>query len=634
MLCKTLGLALCALSLTAATASAQITDIDDIQVYDATGAPASPFNGQTVTIRGVITVEKGTFNSGTHYIQDATGGIQFFSSGFPAAALGDEFEVTGSVSSFGGELQLSSPAGTYLSSPGEVAPTVLTINQIIDNDGSGTTTAADYEVIGLLGQTTGTITGFTGGGLFQIYDGADTLDVFVDSDTGIDLSGVADGDLYQITAPIVNFSGLIEMKPRRQSDMIENPGNPAPLVSDITPTPWTPVASEAVNFAATITDNGSVSSATFYYRSGAVGPFTSVPMVNSVGDTWTAAVPGQPAGVLDYYLEATDDTAQTTTVPGSAPATARRMAIGTTSIVDIQSTLAAGSDASAYVDSVVNVEGIVTVAPGELQATTQSQYVIADPNGGPWSGVLIFEGSGANVFFRGDRIRVAAQIGEFGGITEVLPLRSDAIELIGFNEPLPPVDAFNSTLLDTTEAYESVIVQCFASTVADTVFGGENWSLQTTPGDSLLYVDRAPGVSYVATLGEHMRVTGYLDTQFGRNELVPRDDSDIFPIGTGVNDEIARARGAFFQSVYPNPFNPSTKMDYVVPRKGMVELVIFNARGERVRTLVSGEVAAGSYSMNWDGLDNAGEFVGSGVYYARLRLDAVSATVEKLTLIK
>lgn len=635
MLRKTIGLALCALSLTAATASAQITNIDDIQVYDATGAPASPLFGQTVTIRGVITVEKNTYNGGTHYIQDATGGINFFDTGFPAAAIGDEFEVTGTVDSFGGELNLSTVTGSFIGSPGAVAPTVATINQLVDNDGSGTVTAADYEVVGTLYQTTGTVVADPAASFntsFEIYDGTDTLLVFIDGTTGIDYSGVNAGDLYQITAPMVNFNGLLELKPRSQADLVENPGNPAPLISDVAPNPWAPEENESVTFTANISDNGSVASANLYYRSGSSGSFTQVAMSDVGGGVYSATIPGQPAGVIEYYLDATDDTAQITTIPGNAPTSVLAIASGTTSITEVQSTLGVG-DASAFVGGIVNVEGIVTVAPGELNSTG-SLYVIEEAAGGPWSGILVFESSGSNVFFRGDRVRIAGSIEEFSGTTEIQPLNSSSIELISFGEPGPPVTLLNSTEADTTEAWESVLVGTLSSSVVDTINGGADWRLQTAPGDSTIYIDPLFGTTFTATLGESMRVVGYLDTRFGRNEISPRGDADIFPGATGINDQVARARGAYFEKAYPNPFNPKTQLDYVVPRKGMVELAIFNARGERVRTLVSGEVAAGSYSMTWDGLDGAGEFVGSGVYYARLRLDTVSATVEKLTLIK
>ncbi len=63
----------------------------------------------------------GTYNNGTHYILGATGGITFFQPG-TGLALGDQVEVTGTVGTFSGEIQIASPNITYISSPGEPTP--------------------------------------------------------------------------------------------------------------------------------------------------------------------------------------------------------------------------------------------------------------------------------------------------------------------------------------------------------------------------------------------------------------------------------------------------------------------------------------------------------------------------------
>ncbi|MBL7067222.1 MAG: hypothetical protein ISS29_05125, partial [Candidatus Marinimicrobia bacterium] len=54
---------------------------------------------------------------------------------------------------------------------------------------------------------------------------------------------------------------------------------------------------------------------------------------------------------------------------------------------------------------------------------------------------------------------------------------------------------------------------------------------------------------------------------------------------------------------YPNPFNPVTTISYDLPDEGLVELTVYNMRGEKVTTLMQGKQAAGSYKLNWDGTD-------------------------------
>ena len=80
----------------------------------------------------------------------------------------------------------------------------------------------------------------------------------------------------------------------------------------------------------------------------------------------------------------------------------------------------------------------------------------------------------------------------------------------------------------------------------------------------------------------------------------------------------------------PNPFNPSTSIRYDVPAEyeaGVrVTLEVFNARGQRVATLVDGVKEAGSYQVHWDGRDGSGRPVGSGVYLYRLEAGPFTAT--------
>ena len=71
-------------------------------------------------------------------------------------------------------------------------------------------------------------------------------------------------------------------------------------------------------------------------------------------------------------------------------------------------------------------------------------------------------------------------------------------------------------------------------------------------------------------------------------------------------------------SAYPNPFNPQTTIRYTVPSKGHVDVSIYDLRGGHVATIVDEEKDAGSYTRSWDGKDDRGASVGSGMYFARV----------------
>ncbi|MFH1010787.1 MAG: FlgD immunoglobulin-like domain containing protein [bacterium] len=88
------------------------------------------------------------------------------------------------------------------------------------------------------------------------------------------------------------------------------------------------------------------------------------------------------------------------------------------------------------------------------------------------------------------------------------------------------------------------------------------------------------------------------------------------------------------QSPYPNPFNPETVIPYSVNALTDMELAVYNALGQKVRTLVQGRTAPGSYSVIWNGVDDAGNSVGTGVYYCRLLSPQGNSPAQRLVLLR
>jgi hypothetical protein len=120
------------------------------------------------------------------------------------------------------------------------------------------------------------------------------------------------------------------------------------------------------------------------------------------------------------------------------------------------------------------------------------------------------------------------------------------------------------------------------------------------------------------------------------NQEVVLDEFTFVPMGlvVGIPDIGPDTRFAPSLSVArPNPFNPSTTIGYTLPRGGDTELVVYDIEGRRVRTLVKGFVPAGDHGVVWDGRDDAGNRVASGVYLYRLRAGAVVET-KKMVLVK
>ena len=89
---------------------------------------------------------------------------------------------------------------------------------------------------------------------------------------------------------------------------------------------------------------------------------------------------------------------------------------------------------------------------------------------------------------------------------------------------------------------------------------------------------------------------------------------------------------------FPNPFNPSTSINFNLPADGQVNLVIYDLRGRLVNTLIDGEKTSGSHSLNWLALDQQGKPLETGIYLYEMKFTDRSGKqfrdVRKLTLLK
>ena len=103
--------------------------------------------------------------------------------------------------------------------------------------------------------------------------------------------------------------------------------------------------------------------------------------------------------------------------------------------------------------------------------------------------------------------------------------------------------------------------------------------------------------------------------------------------GPGSSKAVVAPLRLALDANYPNPFNTETQIAYTVPAAGRVALVIYNVLGQRERTLVEGLQSAGRYQVSWDGRNEVGAPVTSGVYFYRLTSEQ-GVLVRRLLLLK
>jgi hypothetical protein len=112
-------------------------------------------------------------------------------------------------------------------------------------------------------------------------------------------------------------------------------------------------------------------------------------------------------------------------------------------------------------------------------------------------------------------------------------------------------------------------------------------------------------------------------------------DRVIFWLGNTTNDDITVTdvpRAYKLAQNFPNPFNPSTTIMFDMREKGHMTLKIYNVAGQLIRTLVNDVKDAGSHKVTWDGKNNLGVGVASGVYFYKMETTSYSQTKKMVML--
>jgi hypothetical protein len=171
---------------------------------------------------------------------------------------------------------------------------------------------------------------------------------------------------------------------------------------------------------------------------------------------------------------------------------------------------------------------------------------------------------------------------------------------------------------------------------------GVTWSeskiVRSWVGTEILSIS-ATGQNVAIDLGE---LTGLHKLGFYIEQALGEHDLDIY-IGNitierstaDIGNEVAITRTGLYAN-YPNPFNPTTTISFNVSgdsTQSPVTIDIYNIRGQHVRSLVNSVYAAGEHNVVWNGTDDSGREVGSGIYFYRMRTNDFSET-RKMILMK
>lgn len=331
---------------------------------------------------------------------------------------------------------------------------------------------------------------------------------------------------------------------------------------------------------------------------------------------------------------------------------------GVSTINFIQTPKSVSNDSSRVANQQVTFRGVVTettsgAANADFPASTGGFYVqqrgVTD-----YAGIFVF--GPPNTPVKNDSVLVSGIVSEFGVGPETEIVSVDEVTVISSNRP--PMQAIPTSVAQLSgpntdadaEKMEGSLVKLTNVVVLNDddplnvgIQPGQPFDVSTAlAGTDTVRVDdlAVNEFGYAAIRGNVIDVTGIV--RFSgtapfrrlqpRNWSEPTNGGDIRS-STGVTDAAPGAfRTALLQN-QPNPFNPTTRIEFTMERAGKATVRVFDVTGKRVRTVFSGDAKAGPNSVVWDGRDERGHSVGSGVYLYRLLSGDVVQT-RKMMLLK
>ncbi|MBN2366144.1 MAG: T9SS type A sorting domain-containing protein [Calditrichaeota bacterium] len=645
---------------------AQTASYDTVSIYDLQYVPNpdssqfSPYDGDTVVVHGYVMhnprelwvgarwacyITDGTDNpwSGFFIIQNDTFATNTL---FGFVQEGDECYFTGVIDEYTGLSQLAIltdplvPVNIVSGGNTLPAPKLLTLEDLathaaaeqwesmlvrIENATVTNNNFSSNQAVITDGTATGYIDDYFWYYRSQFNNG---LNPWPSNGTSLNINGFT-RDIDQ---------AYLSINPRDDSyfEILTNP----PVIDDVLRAPGVPNSMDAVDVTATIIDNGSVSAATLFYSINR-GVFQTAAMSVTTADTFQATIPAQPNNsYVRYFIEATDDVGETSRLPGDTSQYVYSYVIRNSglSVKDVQYTWGYEVDTSPFRGYEVTLEGVITTDTSDWV----NNYYIQQKDSA-WYGIWIYDP--VNRPNKGDWITVTGTVQENFGVTRLGDVSSMTTVTPNYGVPAPI--QLNASDITTggphAEAYESVLIKIVNLTVTDPFpdAPGNFGEFEVSDGTGAIRVDDAFSAfngNLDSTYHEDDtidEITGLHYYSFGDYKILPRNYNDIV---NHVDIDISNMAGTVpdqfvLRQNYPNPFNPATTIEFVVPRTSSLRLTVYNTLGQKVRTLIDGVVSQGNKQVIWDGRNDAGNLIGSGIYFYRLEGEGI-IMIRKMILMK
>lgn len=345
-------------------------------------------------------------------------------------------------------------------------------------------------------------------------------------------------------------------------------------------------------------------------------------------DVYAFDIPAQADGdFVVWRVEATDSDAATSVTDNKAY---RVLWNGIQNVSDIQTTADGGEGDSPFRDLTTSMDLEVTIQTDPANAGTGSNDVVAVQDGtGPWSGISL-RNSGAPLagMAPGDVIRITeATITEAFGLTQIRDYTFEIISQVG--SAYDPVVVGTDALQDPAiaEAHEGMfirvenVVVTSSNADAPSAFGEFEISSDGTEENAIRVNDQSTAISYTGndpatmfSVGERLEfVQGSFWYSFSNFKIEPGTFDDIGPVINVATEGDELPRTTALHQNFPNPFNPTTSIQFDLAQAGPVRLDVYDSLGRLVKSLVDEERPAGTHAVRFDASKLA-----SGLYLYRL----------------
>jgi predicted extracellular nuclease len=644
----------------------QVLHSDLLKVADDNVSDMSYYmEGETVTVEGIVTVATGLAYAGSTgekiIFEDYNGGpwsgmvCYGLAGSIGSQPIGRKIRATGVILEYGSDTYDGNVTEIDIAGhPVQVLgfdPTAVSLDTINTGDLRVASTAEQWGAVWIEINNAMVIRNDLDYGQWTIDDGSGEIKIGTNSEAEewTDWARPPVGSFVEsIRGWVYNRHGYnsdstaYKLEPNYPSDIVFGAG--PPIIAEVQRDPCVVSSSDQVQVSTMITDNSSISEAFVHFRYDG-GVWDSVAMSPGTDDIWTGDIPSSSSDdvFVEYYISAYDDGVNQIEIKSSHfpnIEVGNYMGYisknGDLTIYDIQYS-PWPSGVSPYIDCSVTLTGIVTVGSLDYSTGSYNSYAMQSASA-QWSGIF-FDGDNLPELARGDEITMTGKVYEHYGSTNLDSVT--AVTIMSTNNVISPLLVSTADLAqdsDEPESYEGCLVNVSNVTVSE--INQYDWSIKDDSDisclmdDDMATMDADNAMSELVEGQQLSYIMGIFNYSFGTYKVQIRDVADLGAT-VGIDDDVKVNPYEYaLQDNFPNPFNPETQIWFSLGGQENVKLDIYNIMGRQVRTLVNGDsFNSGFHVLNWDGTDNAGQKVASGMYIYRIKAGDFIAD-KKMLLVK